>query len=88
MMLKAPETTATGAFAWILDPGIWKGGEISVPSLAIYAGTAQNQLIEDTKKRVQGVQTIQIESTGHFLMMEQPAKFNETVLAFVEKVKF
>ena len=88
MMLKAPESTAIGAFTWVLSPGIWKDGANSVASLAIYAGTASNQLIEDTKKRVQGVQTTQIEATGHFLMMEQPAKFNELVMAFVDKLKF
>jgi pimeloyl-ACP methyl ester carboxylesterase len=87
MMLKAPESTATGAFAWILDSGIWKGA-VSAPALAIYAGTASSQMIDDTKKRVPGVQTAQIKDTGHFLMMEQPEKFNELVFAFVEKLKF
>jgi pimeloyl-ACP methyl ester carboxylesterase len=88
MMLKAPESTATGAFRWILDPDIWPQGALTVPALAIYAGTASAQTMEDTKKRVSGLEATQIPGTGHFLMMEQPEKFNELVMTFIDKLKF
>ena len=88
MMLKAPESTASGAFGWILEPGIWKEDVPPAAALAVYAGTASAQTIDDTKKRTHSVQTIQLPDTGHFLMMEQPDKFNQLVIDFVEKLKF
>jgi pimeloyl-ACP methyl ester carboxylesterase len=88
MMLKAPESTASGAFGWILEPGIWKEDAPPAAALAVYAGTASAQAIDDTKKRTRSVQTVQLPDTGHFLMMEQPEKFNSIVIDFVEKLKF
>src|SRR5215475_3107047 len=70
MMLKAPESTASGAFGWILEPGIWKEDTPPTAALAVYAGTASAQAIDDTKKRTRSVQTVQLPDTGHFLMME------------------
>lgn len=88
MMLKAPEATAVGAFAWVLDADIWKPDTPQAPALAIFAGTESSQSIRDTRQRMPGLEVQQIAGTGHFVMMEQPEKFNQMVKTFVEHLTF
>lgn len=87
MMLKAPEATAAGVMAAMLDPAIRKDDVTPVPALAIYAGTAQPPNVADMKKSLPNYEGTQIAGTGHFLMMEKPKEFNELLITFLEKIE-
>jgi pimeloyl-ACP methyl ester carboxylesterase len=88
MMLKAPEATAAGAFAAVLDPANRKSDVTKVPALAVYAGTAPVPDVGAVKEVFPNYEATQIAGTGHFLMMEKPDEFNRVLTAFLDKIKF
>jgi pimeloyl-ACP methyl ester carboxylesterase len=88
MMLKAPEATAGGAMAAILDPSLRKEDVTPIPALAIYAGTARLPDAEAIKKSLPNYESTQIAGTGHFVMMEKPREFNRVLEQFLQKVEF
>jgi pimeloyl-ACP methyl ester carboxylesterase len=87
MMLKAPESTATGAMAAMGDPALWKEDIVTVPVLAIYAGTSRLPDLDNMRKTLPQFEATQVAGTGHFVMMENPEEFNRLLSAFLEKVK-
>jgi pimeloyl-ACP methyl ester carboxylesterase len=87
MMLSSPETTAVGAMIASREPAGQTTGIPNVPILGIYAGRPLSPK-EVVQARFPATEYVQIPSTGHFLMMEEPAKFNELLLAFLAKQKF
>jgi pimeloyl-ACP methyl ester carboxylesterase len=88
MMLKAPEATAVGAMATILDPALRKSDVTPMPALAIWAGTnPQLPNMEETKKVLPHYSQTQVAGTGHFVMMEKPDEFNQLVTSFVDALK-
>ena len=86
-MLRTPQYVAASEMEATLDPELWKPDTIKVPLLMILA--KQPFWNEEYEQFVRGIvpdldyQTW--EGVSHFLMMEQPAKFNATLIAFLEK---
>src|SRR5207245_1274981 len=86
MMLKAPETTAAGALAAIVDPTIQEDDVARMPALAIYSGRARLPNIEDMKQSLPNVEATQMTGTVHFVMMENPSEFNRLLTAFLDRI--
>jgi len=86
-MLRTPQFVAASEMEATLDPELWKPDTIKVPVLMILA--KQPFWNEEYEQFVRGIvpdldyQTW--EGVSHFLMMEQAAKFNATLIAFLEK---
>jgi pimeloyl-ACP methyl ester carboxylesterase len=88
MMLRAPEATARGAMSAMADPVVWENHVLRIPALAIFAATYAGNSLDVTKADIPDLQFLNVPGTGHFLMMEKPAEFNQHVIAFVDKQKF
>jgi pimeloyl-ACP methyl ester carboxylesterase len=88
MMLRAPEATARGAMNTMADPIVWENHVLQVPALAIFAATYAGNSLDVTKSYIPDLQFLNVPGTGHFLMMEKPAEFNQHVIAFVDRQKF
>jgi 3-oxoadipate enol-lactonase len=88
MMLRAPEATAKGAMSSMADPVVWENHVLQVPALAIFAATYGGNSLDVTKSYLPDLQFLNVPGTGHFLMMEKPAEFNQHVMAFVDRQKF
>jgi sigma-B regulation protein RsbQ len=84
MMLHAPETTAEGAMKSMGDAAVWDNHVLQIPTLAIFAATYAGNSLDVTKSYLPDLQFLNVPGTGHFLMMEKPAEFNEHVIAFVD----
>jgi len=86
-MLRTPQYVAASEMEATLDPELWKPDKIKVPVLMILA--KQPFWNAEYEKFVRGIvpdldyQTW--EGVSHFLMMEQPAKFNAALVAFLDK---
>jgi pimeloyl-ACP methyl ester carboxylesterase len=84
MMMKAPDATAAGAMASMFDPKNQSEARIMAPALTMFAGTNRNAADQSTREMVPNWTSEQFEGTGHFVMMEQPDKFNAELRDFVE----
>ncbi len=88
-MLRTPQHVAASEMEATLDPELWKPDKINLPVLMILA--KQPFWNAEYEQFVRGIvpdldyQTW--EGVSHFLMMEQPAKFNAALTAFLEKHK-
>lgn len=85
MMLRPPETTAKGAMGSMADPAVWDNHVLKIPALAIFAATYGGNSLDVTKSYLPDLQFLNVPGTGHFLMMEKPAEFNQHVMAFVDR---
>lgn len=90
-MLATPQHVAVGAMEGMMDPEIYKADKINVPVLAILAKSPF--WAADTEQFLRGLapglEYHMWEGVSHFLMMERPAQFNETLLGFMtRKVDF
>jgi pimeloyl-ACP methyl ester carboxylesterase len=83
MMLGAPEATAVGASTTMFDSVNLSDQTISAPALTIYAGQSLFPPDQKTKELLTNWEAVQIEGTGHFLMMEKPDAFNRLLAAFL-----
>lgn len=87
MMLRTPQRVAVSEMEGILDPALWKTDQIDVPVLMILA--KQPGWTPEYEQFVRGfVPRLQYEmwdGVSHFLMIDKPREFNETVLAFLKK---
>jgi pimeloyl-ACP methyl ester carboxylesterase len=88
MMLRAPEATARGAMSTMTDPVVWENHVLNIPALAVFAATYGGDSLDVTKSYIPDLQFLNVPGTGHFLMMEKPAEFNQHVIAFVDRLKF
>jgi pimeloyl-ACP methyl ester carboxylesterase len=88
MMLRAPEPTARGAMNAMADPVVWANHVLRIPALAIFAATYGGNSLDVTKSYIPDLQFLNVPGTGHFLMMEKPAEFNQYVIAFMDRQKF
>jgi pimeloyl-ACP methyl ester carboxylesterase len=84
MMMKAPDATAAGAMASMFDPNNQSEVKIMAPALTIFAGTNRNFGDQSTRAVVPNWTSVQFEGTGHFVMMEQPDRFNAALRDFVD----
>jgi len=86
-MMRTPQYVAASEFDSTLDEALWKPDKINVPVLMILA--KQPAWSAEYEQFVRGIVPdldYQVwENVSHFLMMEQPEKFNRTVETFVEK---
>jgi pimeloyl-ACP methyl ester carboxylesterase len=87
MMLRAPEATARGAMSSMADPEVWNNHVLTVPALAIFAGTYTGSFLDTTKTYLPDLQFLNMPGTGHFLMLERPAEFNQHLMAFIDRQK-
>jgi pimeloyl-ACP methyl ester carboxylesterase len=86
MMLAAPEATAIGANAAMLDPAVQADQRvITAPALSIFASQRTFGLETNTRERVPDWHSVTIPETGHFVMMEKPDAFNALLRDFLEK---
>ena len=91
-MLNAPQHTMVSAFEGMLDPNLWpkpitEQDKIKVPTLALMAtsGNWTSDYEKHVREFVPGIEYQVWTGVSHFLMMDEPLKFNETVLAFLKK---
>ena len=85
MMMGASDATAAGAMAAMFDPSNQSEQKIMAPALTIFAGTSRFASDQSTREVVPNWTSEQFAGTGHFVMMEQPDKFNAALRAFLEQ---
>lgn len=88
-MMGAPQHVMVGAMDAMLDEAIWKDDKINAPTLAVMAKRPQwdAEYEKFVRELVPGIDFQVWEGVSHFLMMDEPQKFNDTVLAFMRKNK-
>ena len=88
-MMSAPQHVMVGAMDAMMDDAIWKQDKINAPTLAVMAKQPQwnDEYEKYVRELVPGVDYQMWEGVSHFLMMDEPQKFNDTVLAFLKKNK-
>jgi pimeloyl-ACP methyl ester carboxylesterase len=88
-MMSTPQHVMVGAMDAMMDEAIWKEDKINAPTLAVMAKQPQwNAEYEKfVRELVPGIDYQMWEGVSHFLMMDEPQKFNDTVLAFLKKNK-
>jgi pimeloyl-ACP methyl ester carboxylesterase len=86
-VLRTPQYVAASEMEATLDPELWKPDKINVPVLMILAKQPSwNAEYEQFARGIVPDLDYQVwEGVSHFLMMEQPAKFNAALIAFLEK---
>lgn len=88
-MLGTSEVTAAGAMAAMMDPKNQSDARIMAPSLSVWAGNSNFPNPDATKEMVPDWAQEKFDGTGHFLMMEQPERFNASLKTFLEtRAKF
>lgn len=87
MMLGTSEATASGAMTATWDPSQWSDQKLTVPVLAVYAGTRALASEQSVKTLYPTAEYYTIPETAHFLMMEKPTEFNRLLVTFVEKLR-
>src|SRR5215470_9112070 len=88
-MMSTPQHVMVGAFDAMMDETIWKQDKINAPTLAVMAKQPQwnDEYEKYVRELVPGIDYQMWEGVSHFLMMDEPQKFNDTVLAFLKKNK-
>ena len=85
--LNTPQHVLVSAMEAMTDEAIWASDPINVPVLAVAAKSPMAP--PDLEQRARGVapklEFQMWEGVGHFLMMEQPKRFNDAVIAFLDK---
>jgi pimeloyl-ACP methyl ester carboxylesterase len=86
-MLATPHFVALSALEGMMDEAIWKQDKIDVPALAIMAKTpflpANNEQIY--RGIAPNIDYRVWDGVAHFLMMEKPKEFNDTLAGFLTK---
>ncbi|MEO8439985.1 MAG: alpha/beta hydrolase [Spartobacteria bacterium] len=86
MMLRTPQRVALSEFEATLDPALWKNDKIEVPLLVVLAKSPFWEGYEDfVRNLAPQAEFKEIDNVSHFLMLDEPQKFNEMVLAFLKK---
>jgi pimeloyl-ACP methyl ester carboxylesterase len=87
VMTSAPQHVMVSALQAMMDEAIWKQDKISTPTLALMARRPQWDAAYEKSvyDLVPGIDYQMWEGVSHFLMMDEPQKFNDTVLAFLKK---
>jgi pimeloyl-ACP methyl ester carboxylesterase len=88
MMLAAPEATAYQAMAATFAASNWKDDQFDVPALGIYADHSASDDPAYFKKIFPEGRTVEVPGTGHFVMLEKPAKFNKLLAEFLPQASF
>src|SRR5690606_40801591 len=87
MMLAAPEATVVGAGRAMFDPVLQEqaNATIAVPALSVFAGGPGFGKSDATREVLPDWTSETYDANGHFLMMEDPARFNAALRAFLEQ---
>ena len=85
MMLGAPEATAIGAMDATFEAAGQTTDVPAVPMLGIYAGPNGLASRSTVQGQFPSAEYVQIDGTGHFLMLEKPQAFNRLLLDFLAK---
>jgi pimeloyl-ACP methyl ester carboxylesterase len=88
-VMAADEHVANSAMEELSRPELWKEAAITIPTLAVYAKTAELPSDNETYLRTlfPSLAYKELDDTGHFIMMEQPEKFNTLLLGFMNNLK-
>ena len=88
-MLSTPEYVAISAMESMFDPSVYKTDTIKVPVLAVLAKSPFWPPDTETFLRslAPNLQYVEWDGVSHFLMMEKPVEFDQTVEGFVAKNK-
>jgi pimeloyl-ACP methyl ester carboxylesterase len=88
-MMNTPQHVMVGAMDAMMDDAIWKQDKINTPTLAVMAKQPQwdAEYEKLVRELVPGIDYQMWEGVSHFLMMDEPQKFNDTVLAFLKNNK-
>jgi pimeloyl-ACP methyl ester carboxylesterase len=85
--LNTPQHVLVSAMEGMIDDSIWGPDQINVPVLAIIAKSAFYQ--PDTEQFLRTIapklEFQAWDGVGHFLMIEKPKQFNDSVIAFLDK---
>lgn len=86
-MLATPEHVGLNALVVMGDSDVYLKGPAKVPVLAVMAGKRANDDRKQLHQEVFANLRYDVwEEAGHFLMMEQPDRFNKLVLEFVGRL--
>ena len=86
IMPETPEYVAFSTMYNLVDTQYWKGSKITIPTFVLASKNSgiptnykavMQQLYSDMEYR-------ELDSVGHFIMMEQPKMFNKTLLHFIK----
>jgi pimeloyl-ACP methyl ester carboxylesterase len=88
MMLGAPESTAVGAMGAMFNDPSWQSAEpVKIPVLGVFAANSQLDDSAPMKTVFPTAEFHEVPGTGHFLMLEKPAEFNQLVGEFLAKLR-
>jgi pimeloyl-ACP methyl ester carboxylesterase len=79
MLATSPEVAAQ-AMMGMSSPAFWHDDTIGLPFLEIAAANNPSATLESLQGHFPKAQLKRIEGTGHFLMMEKPAEFDQMLL--------
>jgi len=79
-MLAAPAEVAAGAMMGMAAPAFWHDDAINLPFLEIAAANNTSLTLESLRRHFPKAELKRIDGTGHFLMMEKPAEFDQMLL--------
>lgn len=87
MMMNTPQHVAVSEMEGLLDPALWEQTKIEAPVLMILA--KQPAWTPEYEEFVRGlipqVELQTWEGVSHFLMLDQPEKFNQAIVRFLKK---
>lgn len=84
-MLSTPQHVAVGAMEGLIDPAIWGEDKINVPMLAVMTKNWPPNTEQFYRSLAPKLEYHTMDGAGHFLMMEKPGEFNETLAVFLMK---
>jgi pimeloyl-ACP methyl ester carboxylesterase len=79
-MLATPAAVAAGAMLGMASPPFWHDDTIGLPFLEIAAANNTSMTLESLQRHFPKAELKRIDGTGHFLMMEKPAEFDQMLL--------
>jgi pimeloyl-ACP methyl ester carboxylesterase len=88
-MLSTPGPIAASLMAGMTSATTWNDGPTDVPTLDILRKrptVAETEAV--TRTQFTNLEFQAWDGVGHFLMMEKPERFNQTVLAFLQRIGF
>lgn len=88
VMLAASPRVASSAMRGMMDDAVWTADPIPVPLLLLLAPSPQWDAGYEAyvRRLAPKAELVRIPGTGHFLMLEKPAEFDEALLAFLGKL--
>jgi pimeloyl-ACP methyl ester carboxylesterase len=85
MMLSPSHETAMAVSNTIVDPAIQSDRVIGAPALTVWAGNRDASAFKGTVELLPQWESVQLDGTGHFLMMERPEVFHALLRTFLQE---